>query len=152
MRFQDWFLENSIYIYVTLAMVMTWLVQMYRGRKLKLTILDRFSDSFICSLFTASVCLPLLESFPELPKSISLLVGGIVGTLGFNGFEAFSKSTVKFFSNKVGVDVDFSIKEKEAQEAQEHYTFKSCKRRTENVTKVKSTIEEPPMPTKRSLK
>lgn len=123
---------------------MTWLVQMYRGRKSKLGIIDRFRDSFICSLFTASVCLPLLETFPELPQSITLFVGGVIGTLGFNGFEAFSKSTIKFFSNKVGVDVDFG-----ERDAKEHYSFKRCKERTEKVS-VTANPEEPPMPVRRN--
>lgn len=79
--------ENELLLYVILGMLCTWFVQI-NSRKYKLAPrFERVRNSFVCSLFTAAICIPMLEYFATLPPSLSLLVGVVVGTLGIDGWD-----------------------------------------------------------------
>lgn len=46
-------------------------------------------DAFLCSILTASICVPLFEYFPNLPYALCLPIGGVIGTIGFSGWQRF---------------------------------------------------------------
>lgn len=75
-------------------MVITFFVQLYMTKGLRRGRLERASEAFICQLITASVSLPLIDYFTDMPPSIIMLVGAVIGTLGLSGWEKLAHSLV----------------------------------------------------------
>ena len=78
--------ENDVLLYVFLSMLCTWFVQINSRQYRKASRGERARNGFICSIFTAAVCIPMCEYFTSVPPSLSLLVGVVVGTLGIEGW------------------------------------------------------------------
>lgn len=74
-------------VYVGLGMVFAWFIQMRFGRHARRfrNWRERLWASLVCSFLTAAISLPLLDFYPELPPSITLLVGCAVGFVGGDG-------------------------------------------------------------------
>ena len=79
--------ENDVLLYVVLSMLCTWFVQINSRQYRKAGRWERARNGFICSIFTAAVCIPMCEYFTSIPPSLSLLVGVVVGTLGREGWD-----------------------------------------------------------------
>lgn len=75
--------------FVLLGMFCTLFVQLHQLRFKELKRIHKAQDAFVCSLLTASVCVPLFEYFPHLPYALCLPIGGAIGTLGFSGWQKF---------------------------------------------------------------
>lgn len=144
MKFNEIILAYSLYIYVSAGMFLTWIVQMRLGKKAKKDWKDRAIESFICSFFTASVSLPLLEHFPDLPHSISLLIGGFVGCIGFTGWQSVSASVINIFTTRFGGS-PIEIKREESVD-----NVSIRKKSTVKTNGRKYAQGEPPMPQERS--
>lgn len=80
-------LHIEIAVYIGLGMLFAWFVQFFKSSKRRKNWKERMWGSLVCSFFTIAIALPLLEFFPELPKSLSLIVGCAVGTVGHDGLE-----------------------------------------------------------------
>ena len=78
--------ENDVLLYVFLSMLCTWFVQINSRHYRKASRWERARNGFVCSIFTAAVCIPMCEYFTGVPPSLSLLVGVVVGTLGIEGW------------------------------------------------------------------
>lgn len=76
---------SPLAIYVALGVVFAWFVQMKTTRVHNANWRERMWSSLTCSFLTASISLPLLDTFPQLPQSITLLIGCIVGAIGLDG-------------------------------------------------------------------
>lgn len=79
--------DNEVILYVTLSMLCTWFVQVCSRRYKRAARLEKVRNSFLCSVLTAAICIPLLEYFQELPPSTALIAGAVIGTLGLDGWE-----------------------------------------------------------------
>lgn len=79
--------DNEVLLYVTLSMLCTWFVQVCSRRYKRAARFEKVRNSFLCSVLTAAICIPLLEYFQELPPSTALIVGAVIGTLGLDGWE-----------------------------------------------------------------
>lgn len=76
---------SPLAIYIALGVVFAWFVQMKRARIHSTNWRERMWSSVTCSFLTVSISLPLLDTFPQLPQSITLLIGCIVGAMGLDG-------------------------------------------------------------------
>ena len=100
---KEFFLNNSIELYVMGAMFIAYIVQRYKNRFKELSRMERFFSSFMCSLFTIVFALPAIEVIPDLPKSAVLIIGAVCGSLGYEGI----KDLLEFFLHKfTGFDAD----------------------------------------------
>lgn len=89
-------------IYIALGMVFSWFVQMQKGRARRENWKERMWSSLTCSFLTVSISLPLLEYFPQIPKSCTLLIGCLVGAVGFDGVQ---KLLTSLLLDRFGVDL-----------------------------------------------
>lgn len=95
-------LHIEIAVYIGLGMLFAWLVQFVKKSNRRKNWKERMWSSLICSFFTVAIALPLLEFFPELPKSLALIVGCCVGTVGHEGLERVLQALLKLH---LGADI-----------------------------------------------
>lgn len=79
--------NNEVLLYVTLGMFCTWFVQVCSRRYKRTSRMEKVRNSFLCSILTAAICIPVLEYFQDLPPSTALIIGAVIGTLGIDGWE-----------------------------------------------------------------
>lgn len=109
------YISDQVLFYITCAMFATWLVQMHSLRFKNMTRFCRVRESFICSLFTAAVSIPLLDFYPDLPPSICLMVGALMGTFGMDGWRVIANSIINVLGLRFGLsglNVDEKQKDK----------------------------------------
>lgn len=97
------FVSELTLFYVSCGMLATWIVQMHSLRFKNMSRFVRMREAFICSLFTASVSLPLLDFYPNLPPSICLIVGALMGTLGMDGWRVLADTVLDLFTSRFGL-------------------------------------------------
>lgn len=57
----------------------------------------------VCSLLTASICVPILELYQSIPASVCLLIGAIMGTIGLRGWGIITDAILSIVFNRFGV-------------------------------------------------
>lgn len=108
------FLSELTLFYVSCGMFATWLVQMHSLRFKQMNRFNRMREAFICSLFTASISIPLLDFYPNLPPSVCMIVGALMGTLGMDGWKVLASSILELLSLRFGLG---AIKSKDDNES-----------------------------------
>lgn len=78
---------NEALLYVILGMFCTWFVQITQRKYRQASRFEKVRNAFVCSILTAAISIPILEYFTSLPPSICLIIGAVIGTLGFDGWE-----------------------------------------------------------------
>lgn len=107
-RVQEVFAEHFQLIYVSLGMIFSCIMQIYVSRRQRLTWADRAASSFVCALFTAAITVPILDYWPELPPSISLLIGSFCGSMGDKGIRQIMNAIAeRFLGTHVNVPHEF---------------------------------------------
>lgn len=89
--------------YTSCGMFATWLVQIHSLRFKYMSRFVRVREAFICSLFTAAVSIPLLDFYPNLPPSISLIIGALMGTIGMDGWRVLADTLLNLFAARLGL-------------------------------------------------
>ena len=93
------FLQNTFMLYIVSSMLVTWVTlsnsRSYRngGR------MDRLKETMFCCALTGAISVPLVDYFTTIPSSISLLVGALVGILGYNGISSILNKIVEMCIN-----------------------------------------------------
>lgn len=121
-------------VYVSLGMVFSCVIQFYIARGKRVGWLERAGSSFICALFSAALTLPLLDYFPELPPSISLLIGSFCGSMGDKGLRQIMRAVV---DRALGIPNDYTPRAPQPnfpREMTRRYNYET-------------PSDEPPMPT-----
>ncbi len=103
---------SPLAIYIALGVVFAWFVQMKTARVHNANWRERMWSSLTCSFLTASISLPLLDTFPQLPQSITLLIGCIVGAIGLDG-------VLKLFSDVLSMRFGLNIRSSQDQKPNE---------------------------------
>ena len=98
---REWFLQHVVLTYVCLAMALSYVVQFFVNRKRLMKLTEKFANSFICALLTASISVPLLDLYPELPPSVVLLVGSFCGAIGFEGVTGIMHTIERTVSGRI---------------------------------------------------
>ncbi len=103
---------SPLAIYIALGVVFAWFVQMKTARVHNANWKERMWSSLTCSFLTASISLPLLDTFPQLPQSITLLIGCIVGAIGLDG-------VLKLFSDLLSMRFGLNLRSSQDQKPNE---------------------------------
>lgn len=96
--------DHELLLYVFLGMFCTWFVQVNSLKYKKAKRIEKVRNSFVCSLFTASVSIPLLEYFDSLPHSVTLIIGAVVGTLGQDGWDRLIHLIIDVVQSRLGTN------------------------------------------------
>lgn len=129
--------------FVLMGMVITFIVQFQINRHSNKGRWERAGEAFICQLFTASLSIPLVDYFPQIPPSVTLLIGAIVGTLGVSGWEKIAHSLLSLFFSRLGNNSFDSLSRNPADN--KNHSNKASESKD-------SDSDEPPMPFKRKDK
>lgn len=97
------FVSELTLFYASCGMLATWIVQMHSLRFKNMSRFVRMREAFVCSLFTASVSIPLLDFYPDLPPSICLIIGALMGTLGMDGWRVLADTVLDLFTSRFGI-------------------------------------------------
>lgn len=96
-------MSEQVLFYITCGMFATWIVQMHSLKFKNMSRFCRVRESFICSMFTAAVSIPLLDFYPDLPPSICLMIGALMGTFGMEGWRVISNSIINIIGLRFGI-------------------------------------------------
>lgn len=100
------FLDNAILLYTSLGMFATWIVQLHSLRYKNMSRFERMREAFVCAVLTASISVPVLEYYPDLPPSIALIVGALVGTVGLEGWRSLADGVLSLVRFRIGANSD----------------------------------------------
>lgn len=96
--------NHELLLYVFLGMFCTWFVQVNSLKYKKAKRFEKVRNSFVCSLFTAAISIPLLEYFDSLPHSVTLIIGAVVGTLGQDGWDRLINLILDVAQHRIGAN------------------------------------------------
>ena len=86
------FLQNTFMLYIVGSMLVSWIALINSRDYRTLSPINRFKEALFCCALTGAITVPLVDYFTTIPSSISLIIGALVGILGYNGFvNLFSK-------------------------------------------------------------
>ena len=86
------FLQNTFMLYIVGSMLVSWIALINSHYYRSLSPINRFKEALFCCALTGAITVPLVDYFTTIPSSISLIIGALVGILGYNGFvNLFSK-------------------------------------------------------------
>lgn len=86
------FLQNTFMLYIVGSMLVSWIALINSHYYRTLSPINRFKEALFCCALTGAIAVPLVDYFTTIPSSISLIIGALVGILGYNGFvNLFSK-------------------------------------------------------------
>lgn len=86
------FLQNTFMLYIVGSMLVSWIALINSRDYRTLSPINRFKEALFCCALTGAIAVPLVDYFTTIPSSISLIIGALVGILGYNGFvNLFSK-------------------------------------------------------------
>lgn len=79
------FLRNTFMLYIVSSMLVTWVALSNSRSYRNGTRVDRLKETLFCCALTGAISVPLVDYFTTVPSSISLLIGALVGILGYGG-------------------------------------------------------------------
>lgn len=132
---QEFLAQNFQILYVSAGMIFSCIIQIYVSRGKRYRWAERAGSSFICALFTAAITMPLLDYFPELPASISLLIGSFCGSMGDKGLRQIMHALVSKFVTGAPLPPSMSSMNDFPREMPRKYYYKA-----------EQPTDEPPMP------
>lgn len=93
------FLQNTFMLYIVCSMLVTWVCLLNSRSYKNGTKFDRLKETLFCCAVTGAVTVPLVDYFTTIPSSIALLVGALVGILGYGGIVGILTKLVDMFMN-----------------------------------------------------
>ena len=79
------FLENTFMLYIVASMLVTWVCLMNSQEYRQASRINRFKETLFCCALTGAIAVPLVDYFTTVPSSIALIIGALVGILGYKG-------------------------------------------------------------------
>lgn len=79
------FLENTFMLYIVASMLVTWVCLMNSQEYRQASRINRFKETLFCCALTGAIAVPLVDYFTTVPSSIALIIGALVGILGYRG-------------------------------------------------------------------
>lgn len=95
------FLQNTFMLYIVSSMLVTWVTLSNSRSYRNGSRMDRLKETSFCCALTGAISVPLVDYFTTVPSSISLLIGALVGILGYNGITNILNKLIEMFINLI---------------------------------------------------
>lgn len=93
------FLQNTFMLYIVSSMLVTWVTLSNSRSYRNGSRMDRLKETLFCCALTGAISVPLVDYFTTIPSSISLLIGALVGILGYNGITNILNKLIEVIIN-----------------------------------------------------
>ena len=95
------FLQNTFMLYIVGSMLVSWIALINSRGYRTLSPINRFKEALFCCAITGAITVPLVDYFTTIPSSISLIIGALVGILGYNGFVNLFEKVLELVFNLI---------------------------------------------------